>query len=78
MNAKTITFACFCAHGRIRSGLIARTLNRNPPSNRMDKPTPEKKAILLLEQIIGEAGGLKLPENRIYIRLPPELAVGSR
>ena len=34
-----------------------------------DKPTPEKKAMLLLDQIIGEAGGLKLPENRIYIQI---------
>jgi hypothetical protein len=34
-----------------------------------DKPTPEKKAILLLDQIISEAGGLKLPENRIYIQI---------
>jgi hypothetical protein len=34
-----------------------------------DKPTPEKKAILLLDQVIGEAGGLKLPENRIYIQI---------
>ena len=34
-----------------------------------DKPTPEKKAILLLDQVVGEAGGLKLPENRIYIQI---------
>src|SRR5262245_19215017 len=34
-----------------------------------DKPTPEKKAILLLDQVIGEAGSLKLPENRIYIQI---------
>src|SRR5262245_15205263 len=34
-----------------------------------DKPTPEKKAILLLDQIVGEGAALKLPENRIYIQL---------
>jgi len=34
-----------------------------------DKPTPEKKAILLLDQIVGEAGGLRLPENRIYVQI---------
>ncbi|HLF85276.1 MAG TPA: hypothetical protein VI837_13965, partial [Blastocatellia bacterium] len=34
-----------------------------------DKPTPEKKAFLLLDQVVGEAGGLKLPENRIYIQI---------
>lgn len=34
-----------------------------------EKLTPEKKAFLLLDQVIGEAGGLKLPENRIYIQI---------
>lgn len=34
-----------------------------------DKLTPEKKAFLLLDQVISEAGGLKLPENRIYIQI---------
>jgi hypothetical protein len=34
-----------------------------------DKPTPEKKAVLLLEQIVGEAAVLKLPENRIYVQI---------
>jgi hypothetical protein len=34
-----------------------------------DKPTPEKKAILLLDQIVGEAGGFRLPENRVYIQI---------
>ena len=32
-----------------------------------DKPTPEKKALLLLEQVVGEAGALKLPENRDWL-----------
>ena len=34
-----------------------------------EKLTPEKKAFLLLDLIISEAGGLKLPENRIYIQI---------
>ncbi len=34
-----------------------------------EKLTPEKKAVLLLDQVVGEAGGLKLPENRIYIQI---------
>lgn len=34
-----------------------------------DKSTPEKKALLLLEQVVGEAGALKLPENRIYVQI---------
>ncbi|HZM89385.1 MAG TPA: hypothetical protein VFF31_22880 [Blastocatellia bacterium] len=34
-----------------------------------DKPTPEKKAMILLDQIVGEAGGLRLPENRIYVQI---------
>ncbi|HSE36944.1 MAG TPA: hypothetical protein VLG74_06540 [Blastocatellia bacterium] len=42
---------------------------QQPTDQDKDKPTPEKKAILLLDQIIGEAGGLKLPENRIYIQI---------
>ena len=34
-----------------------------------DKPTPEKKAVALLEQVLGETGSLKLPENRVYIQI---------
>jgi hypothetical protein len=34
-----------------------------------DKPTPEKKAIALLEQVLGETGSLKLPENRVYVQI---------
>lgn len=34
-----------------------------------EKLSSEKKAFLLLDQIVGEAGGLKLPENRIYIQM---------
>lgn len=34
-----------------------------------DKPTPEKKALLMLDQMLGDAGALKLPENRIYVQI---------
>ena len=34
-----------------------------------DKPTPEKKAIALLDLVLGEAGSLKLPENRVYVQI---------
>ena len=34
-----------------------------------EKLTPEKKAFLLLDQVVNEAGGLKLPENRIYVQM---------
>ncbi|HSB11146.1 MAG TPA: hypothetical protein VLM38_16780 [Blastocatellia bacterium] len=34
-----------------------------------DKSAPEKKAALLLDQVLGEAGSLKLPENRIYVQI---------
>jgi hypothetical protein len=48
---------------------LARDHQQQSNDQDKDKPTPEKKAILLLDQIIGEAGGLKLPENRIYIQI---------
>jgi hypothetical protein len=57
-------------------GFVPASLAQDPSSQQQstgqqdkDKPTPEKKAILLLDQIVGEAGGLKLPENRIYIQI---------
>lgn len=34
-----------------------------------DKPPPEKKALALLDQIVGDAATLKLSENRIYIQI---------
>src|SRR5262249_33293575 len=34
-----------------------------------DKPTSEQKASVLLDQIIGEASALKLPESRIYVQV---------
>ena len=32
-----------------------------------EKPTPEKKAVLLLDQVVSEASAFRLPENRIYV-----------
>ena len=34
-----------------------------------EKLTPEKKAFLLLDQVVSEAGGLKLAENRVYVQM---------
>ena len=34
-----------------------------------EKLTPEKKAYLLLDQVVNEAGALKLPENRVYVQM---------
>lgn len=42
---------------------------QQPDQQDKDKPTPEKKAVLLLDQVLGDAGALKLPENRIYIQI---------
>lgn len=42
---------------------------QQPSEQDKDKPTPEKKAILLLDQVLGDAGALKLPENRIYVQI---------
>jgi hypothetical protein len=50
---------------------LAQDASSQPQSEQRDKdkPTPEKKALLLLEQVVGEAGALKLPENRIYVQI---------
>lgn len=42
---------------------------QQPAGQDKDKPTPEKKAVLLLDQVLGDAGALKLPENRIYVQI---------
>lgn len=42
---------------------------QQPDQQDKDKPTPEKKAVLLLDQVLGDAGALKLPENRIYVQI---------
>jgi hypothetical protein len=34
-----------------------------------EKARSEKKAALLLDQVVAEAGGLRLPENRIYVQI---------
>jgi hypothetical protein len=45
----------------------------NPPQSSdqqdKDKPTPEKKAVSLLDQVLSDAGSLKLPENRVYVQI---------
>ena len=48
---------------------FAQDAQPKPESQDKDKPSPEKKALLLLDQIVGEAGSLKLPENRVYIQI---------
>ncbi len=45
------------------------TIQQSTDQQDKEKLTPEEKAFLLLDQIVGEAGGLKLPENRIYIQM---------
>lgn len=73
MNAKNAA-ACLLAFLLVL-GIGPVSFARDPASQQQstdqdkDKPTPEKKAILLLDQIVGEAGGLRLPENRIYIQI---------
>src|SRR6266404_3533231 len=42
---------------------------QQPGEQDKDKPTPEKKAVLLLDQVLGDAGALKLPENRVYVQI---------
>src|SRR4030095_9393922 len=50
---------------------IAQDSSQTPSAaqNDKDKPTPEKKVVVVLEQIVGEAAALKLPENRIYVQI---------
>ncbi|HXU39962.1 MAG TPA: hypothetical protein VN937_26650 [Blastocatellia bacterium] len=57
-------------------GFVPASLANQDPVNQQqpgeqdkDKPTPEKKAVLLLDQVLGDAGALKLPENRIYVQI---------
>ena len=47
----------------------AATQQQSPTQPEKEKVTPEQKAILLLDQLVGEAGGLRLPENRIYVQI---------
>src|SRR5262249_47870842 len=45
------------------------TPSPNPQQQPEEKAKLEKKAIALLEQVITEAQGLKLPENRIRVQI---------
>jgi len=70
MNTKKT--AAFVLALTLSLGFVPVSFAQDPQSSDQqdkDKPTPEKKAILLLDQVVGEAGGLKLPENRIYIQI---------
>lgn len=74
MNAKNsaaflMIFAI--AHGSVPASLANqdRVNQQQPGEQDKDKPTPEKKAVLLLDQVLGDAGALKLPENRIYVQI---------
>src|SRR5262245_29280776 len=74
MNAKNVAAILFVIALMFASAPSYRAQNASsqPQSTEQkdkDKPTPEKKALLLLEQVVGEAGALKLPENRIYVQI---------
>ena len=73
MNAKHVARILFGIVLTIASApaYLAQDASSQPQSEQRDKdkPTPEKKALLLLEQVVGEAGALKLPENRIYVQI---------
>lgn len=68
MNAK-ITVARLLAVALLCGFVPISFAQQSSTEQDKDKPTPENKAILLLDQIIGESGGLKLPENRIYVQI---------
>jgi hypothetical protein len=64
--------AAFIVAVAAAGALVAQTINAQQSATGAqdkDKPTPEQKAALLLEQIIGEASALRLPESRIYIQV---------
>ncbi|PYP88958.1 MAG: hypothetical protein DMF61_04460 [Blastocatellia bacterium AA13] len=42
---------------------------QNSDQQKKDKTTPEEKALIMLDQIIADAGALKLSENRIFIQM---------
>lgn len=74
MNAKngaSLFLAFVLVFGFVPASLAQDPSSQPQSTDQQDKEklTPEKKAFLLLDQVIGEAGGLKLPENRIYIQI---------
>ena len=56
-------------------GFVPASLAHQDPSTQStdqrdkDKPTPEKIAVSLLDQLLADAGALKLPENRVYVQI---------
>jgi hypothetical protein len=74
MNAKNgtallITFAIVLGFAPASHAQDPASPQQSADQQDKEKLTPEKKAVLLLDQVVGEAGGLKLPENRIYIQM---------
>jgi len=74
MNAKNgaallLAFVLVLGFAPVSRGQDPSNQQQSTDQQDKDKPTPEKKAFLLLDQVVGEAGGLKLPENRIYIQI---------
>jgi hypothetical protein len=73
MNGKYVT-ALFLASALVL-GCVPIALAQEPSTQQAtdsqdkEKLTPEKKAFLLLDQVVNEAGGLKLPENRVYVQM---------
>src|SRR6266850_1258547 len=68
-TALLIAFAILLGYGPASLAQDSASQTSSAAQAEKDKATPEKKAVVLLEQIVGEAGGLKLPENLIYIQI---------
>ncbi|MFY9570840.1 MAG: hypothetical protein WAV20_05535, partial [Blastocatellia bacterium] len=68
MNTKKCT-SILIALMVLFTGVTASSGQQSTDSQDKEKVTPEKKALLLLDQVVGEAGSLKLSENRIYVQI---------
>lgn len=69
VTALLIALAILLGYGPASRAQDSSSQTLSAAQTEKDKPTPEKKAVILLEQIVGEAAGLKLSENRIYIQI---------
>jgi hypothetical protein len=69
VTALLIGFAILLGYGPASLAQESPTQTSPSTQTEKDKPTPEKKAVALLEQSVGEAAGLKLSENRIYVQI---------
>lgn len=67
ITALSTAFAILLGCGPASFANNSSSQTSSPSQSEKDKPTPEKKAAVLLEQIVGEAASLRLPENRVYI-----------